>query len=43
LVYSFIKDAIQRDVKQNGCEEIGEKVEDNGRCYFSAAGQDREF
>ena len=43
MVYTFIKDAIQRYVKEDGSEEIGEKVEDDSRRYLSAAGQDREF
>jgi hypothetical protein len=36
--YAFIKDAIQRDVKEDGREKIGEKVENDGRRYLSATG-----
>ena len=45
MVYShaFIKDAIQRDVKENERKEIGEEVEDDSRHHLSATGQDREF
>jgi hypothetical protein len=34
---------IQRDVKEDGRKETGEEVENDGRRYLSATGQDREF
>jgi len=43
LVYAFIKDTIQHDVKENRGEEIGEEVEHDSRRYISAAGQDLEI